>query len=75
MIVKVIVIIAGAIAMIVGIVIAIIKWRRIVDLEDAHLPHPHGLAGITKSSRGMVQAEICIFAGIIILMVGLFLKG
>jgi len=75
MIIKVILIIAGLAAIIVGSYIAIKKWRRIVDLEDAHLPHPHGEQGISQSSRDMIQASICIFAGIIVLMVGLFLKG
>jgi UPF0716 family protein affecting phage T7 exclusion len=75
MIEKVIVIIAGLGAIIVGSFIAIRSWRRIVNLEDAHLPHPHGEQGITWSSRDLWHASICIIAGILLLIVGLLLKG
>ncbi len=74
MIIKLILIIVGLAATVVGIVIARKSWRTIVDIEDAHLPYPHGVSRINKYSRDLGQALICMFAGVIVLIIGIAIK-
>ncbi len=75
MVIKWILIAAGLAALVLGIFFFQKSWRGIIAVEDAHLPRPHGEQRITELSFNLLLAIVGTIVGIILLMIGLLLKG
>ena len=75
MVIKWILIAVGLAALVLGVYFFQKAWRGIIAVEDAHLPRPHGERRITELSFNLSLAIVGTIVGIVLLMIGLLLKG